>query len=179
MIAENDAALGRIVEAISRSTYWKTSAIFVLEDDAQNGPDHVDTHRSVALVASPYARRGVVDSTLYTTTGVLRTIELILGLEPMTQFDAAATPMYGAFRMTPSLAPYKARSAQIPVDEMNRPDAPGAAASARMNFREADLTPELDVNEILWQSVHGAASRMPPPVLWQFPHLPTPIKAIR
>ncbi len=85
MVADNDAALGRIVEAISRSRYWKESAIFVLEDDAQNGPDHVDAHRSVLLVASPFVKRGIVDSTLYTTSSVLRTIELILGLPPMSQ----------------------------------------------------------------------------------------------
>ncbi len=85
MIADNDLALGRIIEAVSKSRAWKTSAVFVLEDDAQNGPDHVDAHRSPAFVASPFARRGVVDSTLYTTSGVLRTMELILGLPPMSQ----------------------------------------------------------------------------------------------
>ena len=97
MVADNDLALGRIVEAISHSRFWKESAIFVLEDDAQNGPDHVDAHRSVLLVASPFTRRGAVDHTLYTTSGVLRTIELILGLPPMSQYDAAATPLYNAF----------------------------------------------------------------------------------
>jgi len=164
MIAENDLALGRIVEAISHSVYWKNSAIFVLEDDAQNGPDHVDAHRSAAFVASPYARRGVVDSTLYTTTGVLRTMELILGAPPMTQYDAAATPMYAAFQMAPVQTPYRARPARIRLDEMNRPNAPGAAQSAAMNFSEADLTSEDGLNEILWQSVHGAGSHVPPPV---------------
>src|SRR5207245_2280646 len=94
MIAENDQALGRLVEAISASRYWKDSAIFVVEDDAQNGPDHVDAHRSVALVASPWARRRAVDSTLLTTCGMLRTIELVLGIPPMSQCDASATPMY-------------------------------------------------------------------------------------
>ncbi len=97
MVAENDLALGRLVEAISKSRFWPESAILVLEDDAQNGPDHVDAHRSVLLVASPWAKRGAVDSTLYTTSGVLRTIELILGLPPMSQYDAAATPMFAAF----------------------------------------------------------------------------------
>ena len=95
MVAENDLALGRLVEAISKSRFWAESAIFVLEDDAQNGPDHVDAHRSVLLVASAWARRGAVDSTLYTTSGVLRTIELLLGLPPMSQYDAAATPSSG------------------------------------------------------------------------------------
>ena len=98
MVAENDLALGRLVEAISRSRFWNESAIFVLEDDAQNGPDHVDAHRSPAFVISPFTKRGAVDSTLYTTSGMLRTMELILGLPPMSQYDAAAAPMYNAFQ---------------------------------------------------------------------------------
>ena len=106
MIAENDNALGRLVEAITHSAYWKESAIFVLEDDAQNGPDHVDAHRSPALVISPFTKRRVVDSTLYTTSSVLRTMELILGLEPMSQYDAAAPPMYSAFQPMPDAAPF-------------------------------------------------------------------------
>jgi YVTN family beta-propeller protein len=164
MIAENDQALGRIVEAISKSVYWKDSAIFVVEDDAQNGPDHVDAHRSVAFVASPFVRRGIVDSTLYTTSGTLRTIELILGLPPMSQYDAAAAPMYGSFQRAAALAPFARRDARVRLDEMNRAGAPGAAESAAMNFVEADLTPELALNEILWRSVRGAHSVMPPPV---------------
>jgi hypothetical protein len=164
MVADNDFALGRIVEAISQSAYWKDSAIFVLEDDAQNGPDHVDAHRSVALVISPFARRGAVDSTLYTTSGMLRTMELVLGLPPMSQYDAAATPMYGAFVSSPTLTPFAKRAARVRLDEMNRAGAPGAEASARMNFEEADMTPEIELNEILWQSVHGASAIMPPPV---------------
>jgi hypothetical protein len=96
-VAENDLALGRLVEAISKSRFWPESAIFVLEDDAQNGPDHVDAHRSVLLVASPWAKRGHVDSTLYSTSSVLRTMELVLGLPPMSQYDAAAAPAFAAF----------------------------------------------------------------------------------
>src|SRR5215210_5667464 len=164
MIAENDQALGRVVEAISKSRFWKESAIFVVEDDAQNGPDHVDAHRSVVLVASPYARRGAVDSTLYTTAGVLRTIELILGLPPMSQLDAAAAPMYRAFQAKPDLTPFTLRPARVPLDEMNGPKAPGAAASLAMNLEEADLAPDLELNKILWKSVRGADSAMPPPV---------------
>ncbi len=164
MIAENDVALGRLVDAISHSIYWNDSAIFVLEDDAQNGPDHVDAHRSPAFAISPYSRRGVVDSTLYTTSGMLRTMELILGAEPMTQYDAAATPMYNAFQTSAVLTPFVKRDARVSLTEMNRPGAPGSAASARMNFAEADMTPELELNEILWMSVHGPNSIMPPPV---------------
>ncbi len=164
MIAENDLALGRIVEAISASRYWKDSAIFVLEDDAQNGPDHVDAHRSVALVASPYARRHAVDSKLSTTCGMLRTIELILGLPPMSQCDAAAAPMYGAFRSKPDRTPYRRREARVPVDEMNDPAAPQAAASLLLNLDEADRVPDIAGNEILWRAVRGEDCPMPPPV---------------
>jgi DNA-binding beta-propeller fold protein YncE len=163
MVADNDVALGRIVEAVSHSRYWKDSAIFVLEDDAQNGPDHIDAHRSVLLCISPFSRRRTVDSTLYTTSGVLRTIELILGLPPMSQYDAAATPMYNAFQATPDAAPFTHLPARVPLDERNDWSSPGASASLRMNLREADLAPELALNEILWQSVHGAGAVMPPP----------------
>jgi hypothetical protein len=163
-IAENDTALGRVVEAISHSRIWKESAIFVLEDDAQNGPDHVDAHRSVAFVASPYARRGAVDSTLYTTSGMLRTIELILGLPPMSQYDAAAAPMYGAFQSAPVLTAYAHRPARVRLDERNDASAPGAAASMAMDWSEPDRIPDLELNEIVWKSVRGAQATMPPPV---------------
>ena len=164
MVAENDRALGRFVEAISHSRYWNESAIFVIEDDAQNGPDHVDSHRSVALVVSPFTRRQAVDSTLYTTSSMLRTMELILGLPPMSQYDAAATPMYNAFQPTPDAKAFAALPARVAVDEKNGADAWGAAASAAMNFIEADMTPEYELNEIIWKSVRGYASQMPPPV---------------
>ena len=164
MIADNDLALGRIVDVLTHSATWKDAALFVLEDDAQNGPDHVDVHRSPAFVLSPYVRRGVVDSTMYTTSGMLRTIELILGLPPMSQYDAAATPMYGAFQSSPVLRPFTHLEARTRLDEMNRPAAAGSAESARMNFDEADRTPEIALNEILWRSIHGPNAVMPPPV---------------
>jgi DNA-binding beta-propeller fold protein YncE len=170
MIAENDVALGRIFDAISHSKYWAQSAIFVLEDDAQNGPDHVDAHRSVTLVASPYLKRTFVDSTLYTTCSVLRTMELILGLPPMSQYDAAAAPMYAAFQEKPDLTPFAARKARVPTDERNDWSSPGAQASLRMDFDEADETPEIELNEILWQSVRGTGAKMPPPRRTGFIH---------
>ncbi len=163
MVAENDLALGRVVEAISQSRFWKESAIFILEDDAQNGPDHVDAHRSPAFVVSPFTKRAAVDSTLYTTSGMLRTMELILGLPPMSQYDAAATPMYHAFQGTPVLTPFKLRPARVDIREKNAANAWGAEASARMYLAEADLAPELELNEIVWRSVRGANSPMPPP----------------
>jgi len=164
MIAENDQALGSVVEAISKSSAWRDSAIFVLEDDAQNGPDHVDAHRSVAFVISPFARRGALDSSLYTTSGMLRTMELILGLPPMSQYDAAATPMYNAFQPSPTLAPFTRREARVSLEERNEEGAPGSTESATMDFEEADRMPEGLLNEILWKSVRGEASKMPPPV---------------
>jgi YVTN family beta-propeller protein len=163
-VAENDVALGRLVEAVSKSRFWPESAIFVLEDDAQNGPDHVDAHRSVLLVASPWARHGAVDSTLYTTSGVLRTMELVLGLPPMSQYDAAATPLYAAFAAKPDVSAFEPRPARVPLDERNAEDAPGAQASLRMRLDEADLAPERELNEVIWKSVRGRQSVMPPPV---------------
>jgi len=163
MVAENDLALGRLVEAITHSRYWKESAMFVLEDDAQNGPDHVDAHRSVLLAISPFIRRGVVDSTLYSTSAVLRTMELILGIQPMSQYDAAATPMYNAFTTTPSVTPFTHLAARVSLDDKNDWSSPGAAASLRMNLREADMAPDLELNQVIWQSIHGAGSVMPPP----------------
>ena len=109
---DNDLALGQLVEAVSHSKFWPQTAIFVVEDDAQNGPDHVDAHRTTAFVISPYTKRGAVDSTMYSTSSMLRTMELILGLKPMSQFDAAATPMFNSFQATPDLRPYQAAAGQ-------------------------------------------------------------------
>ena len=119
MMAEHDYALGRLVEAVSRSRFWPRTAIFVLEDDSQDGADHVDSHRSPLLIASSYARRGAVDHTHYSTTSVLRTIELILGLRPMTQFDAAATPLWRAFQPDADPRPFEASKPKIPLDQRN------------------------------------------------------------
>ncbi len=163
MIADNDLALGRVVEAISNSAYWKDSAIFVVEDDAQSGPDHVDSHRSVALVASPFARRAFVDHSFYSTSGMLRSMELILGLPPMSTYDAAATPMFNAFQSTPDLSVYRRLTPNVALDEKNPASAIGAMASQAMNFSDADLTPEEGLNEIIWHSIMGPDVPMPPP----------------
>jgi YVTN family beta-propeller protein len=163
-VADNDLALGRLVEAVSNSKYWATTAIFVLEDDAQNGPDHVDAHRSIAFVASPYAKRGFVDSTMYTTSGMLRTMELILGIPPMSQYDAAATPMFNSFANKADLTPFKHRPAKYDLTERNPVDAPGAQQSASWDFSKEDTLPDIEFNEVIWMSVRGANSRMPAPV---------------
>jgi hypothetical protein len=161
MVADNDLALGRIVEAISKSRIWKESAIFVVEDDAQNGPDHVDAHRSIVLAISPFSRRRELDSTLYTTSGVLRTMELILGLPPMSQYDASATPMYNAFQATPVLTPFTHLEARVNLDEKNDERAFGAGASKGFNLAEADRVPDAVMNEILWRSIRGANVPLP------------------
>jgi hypothetical protein len=163
-VASNDVAVGMIVERVSRSKYWKETAIFIIQDDAQDGSDHVDARRTVGLVISPYVKRGVVDSTHYTTSSMLRTMELILGLSPMSQFDAAAMPMYNAFTDTPDFAPYTKLDAEWDLNEMNKPNAPGAAASLQMDFTEYDLIPMRALNEVIWKSVHGENAEMPAPV---------------
>jgi YVTN family beta-propeller protein len=164
MVAENDLSIGRLVETISKSRVWPESAIFIVEDDAQNGPDHVDAHRSIAIIISPFSRRRAVDNTMYTTSGILRTMELILGVPPMSQFDAAATPAYNAFQAAPVLTPFAHLPPRIALDEVNDQRAWGAEASMRMNLADADLAPERELNEILWRSVKGPNSAMPPAV---------------
>jgi YVTN family beta-propeller protein len=163
MMADNDLALGRMVGAIAASSIWKESVVFIVQDDSQNGPDHIDAHRTVALIASPYAKRGYVDHTMYDTVSLLRTIELILGLPPMSQYDAAAVPMFDAFTDKADLAPYKTVASTYPLDEINGADAYGAELSMRMNFAEMDAAPELLLNEIIWKSIRGADSEMPRP----------------
>ena len=163
-VADNDLALGQLVEAVSHSKFWADTAIFVLEDDAQSGPDHVDAHRIPAFVISPYVRRHAVDSSLYSTTSMLRTIELILGLAPMSQYDAAALPLDAAFQGTPDLTPFTALPARVDLQAKNPAKAWGAKQSAKMDFREADRADDLALNEIVWRSVKGADHPMPAPV---------------
>ncbi|HYZ87245.1 MAG TPA: alkaline phosphatase family protein [Bryobacteraceae bacterium] len=163
-VANNDHAVGMLVERVSNSKYWPETAIFVIEDDAQDGPDHVDARRTIALVVSPYTKRKVVDSTLYTTSSMLRTMELLLGLPPMTQYDAAATPMYAAFETKADLTPYKALAPQVDVNAKNTALAWGAKESMEMDLDEYDEAPMFALNEIIWKSVKGAESEMPAPI---------------
>jgi DNA-binding beta-propeller fold protein YncE len=163
-VADNDLALGRVVEGVSRSKFWKETAIFVVEDDAQNGSDHVDAHRTVALVISPYARRGHVDSGLYSTTSMLRTMELILGLKPMSQFDAAARPMYGSFQARADDRPYAHVVPDVDLTEKNRRTAWGADISEKFDLTREDAADDLLLNDVVWRSVRGPDSPMPPPV---------------
>jgi YVTN family beta-propeller protein len=162
-VADNDLALGRLVEHISHSPIWPQTAIFVLEDDAQGGPDHIDAHRSTALVISPYVQPHSVDHTPYTTTGMLRTIELILGLPPMSQYDAAATPMYNSFQKGRTIAAYNARAAQVDLNERNRRENADADRDASFDFTIADRSPAKLLNEAIWKAVKGRNSVMPAP----------------
>jgi YVTN family beta-propeller protein len=163
-LGQNDYALGLLVERISKSKFWKESAIFVVEDDAQNGPDHVDAHRTVALVISPYTKRHFVDHTMYSSSSMLKTIELILGLPPMTQYDAGATPMCNSFTSSKDLEPYKALPPNIDIEEKNVASAYGSKRSGELNLAEEDAVPEVEFNEIIWKAIRGANSEMPAPV---------------
>ncbi|MBI4661067.1 MAG: beta-propeller fold lactonase family protein [Verrucomicrobia bacterium] len=162
-LADNDLALGRVVEAITRSKFWPQTAIFVVEDDAQNGPDHVDAHRTIAYVISPFVKRGSVDSTMYSTASMLRTIELILGLKPMSQFDAAAMPMFRCFQSKSDSRAYKAVPITVDVNEKNVKTAWGGKFSEQMDFTQEDVADDLLLNEVVWRSVRGPDSPMPAP----------------
>jgi YVTN family beta-propeller protein len=161
-VADNDLALGQIVEAVSNSKFWKETAIFVIEDDPQAGLDHIDGRRTVALCISPYTKRGAVVNTQYNQNSILRTIELILGLPPMSQFDMIANPMTDCFTNKPDFRPYKALPNQIPLDEMN-PKLSAlsgkkkfwAQKSMEMSLDELDMANEDTLNLILWYSVKG------------------------
>jgi YVTN family beta-propeller protein len=168
-VADNDLALGRIVEALSHSPFWREMAVFAIEDDPQDGFDHVSGYRTTAYVASPYARRGRVVSTQYNTTSLVRTLEQILGLPPMNQIDASAVPLWDAFTDTPDLAPFDAVPANVPLDQMNPPARAladpvareDALASARMDFRQVDRAPEDALNRILWRAMRGTHEPYP------------------
>jgi len=163
-VASNDLALGRIVEAVSKSKLWPETAIFVIEDDAQDGPDHVDSHRTVALVISPYVKRGALDSTQYGTVSMLRTMELILGLPPLSQYDAAATPMFRSFTSKPDTMAYTHESARIDLNAKNTKLAYGADRSSKMDFSEYDRIDAFELNEILWHAIKGKDAPVPPSV---------------
>ena len=163
-VADNDLAVGMFIEYLSKSSIWKETAIFIVEDDAQNGPDHVDAHRTTAYVAGGFVKRGYVDHTMYSTSSMLRTIELILGLQPMSQFDAAATPMWRSFTATPTLTPFKARPSNIDLDARN-PNNRSALAlkSLSFDFTKEDAAPDLEFSEVIWKAVKGEHSVMPAP----------------
>ncbi len=161
MVADNDLALGRIVDAISHSKEWAKTAIFVIEDDAQAGPDHIDGHRSVYMVVSPWTRRGFVDSTFYTTVTMLRTIEKMLGLDPMTRMDASTPPMLRCFADKPDNRPFSHVPNRIRLDDMNVPASALAPServwyerSAKLDWSGIDRADFNELNQILWHHLH-------------------------
>jgi len=162
-VADNDQAVGRFIEHLSKSPVWKECAIFILEDDAQNGPDHVDAHRSPAYLISPYIKRNYVDHTMYSTSGLLRTIELILGLPPMSQYDAAAMPLFRSFTAKPNFTPYTAIAANVNINERNTAMNKLAKESAKLNLAMEDAAPDIPFNEIIWKAIKGENSVMPSP----------------
>ncbi|MBT2700750.1 bifunctional YncE family protein/alkaline phosphatase family protein [Bacillus sp. ISL-40] len=155
MVAQNDYALGQLVDMVSNSSYWKDTAIFVTEDDAQNGWDSVDAHRTTSLVISPYTQTGRVDSTMYDTTSMLRTMEMILGMKPMTQFDASAVPMVNSFTQKPNFSPFKVEEPTYPLDRKNGETAPMAQESKKLDFSGVDHADSEKLNKILWKATKG------------------------
>jgi YVTN family beta-propeller protein len=169
MVADNDLALGLVVEGLTKSKFWNKMAIFVVEDDAQNGVDHVDGHRTVALAVSPYTRRGAVDSTFYSHPSILKSIELILGLKPLSLFDLIANDMRASFQEAPDLTPYAAEVPRQSLEEVNPPLKAlrgqallDARASLRMDFSKPDAAPTEQLNRILWRQVRGPGRAYPP-----------------
>jgi len=162
--ADNDLAVGLFVEYLSQSKIWNESVIIIVEDDAQNGPDHVDAHRSTTYVAGGFVKKGFVDHTMYSTSSVLRTIELILGLPPMSQYDAAAEPMWRCFNATASHPPFKASPNLVDLNLKNVAVSKFSKLSEQFDFKKEDRIPDVQFNAVLWGAVHGENSPCPVPV---------------
>ena len=162
-VADNDWAIGLFVEHLSKSPIWEQSVVFIVEDDAQNGPDHVDAHRTTAYVAGGYVKRGFIDHTPYSTSSMVRTIELILGMKPMSQYDAAATPMWRSFSKTPNTQPFQSLPARVDITEVNKKDGPLARKSKTFDFSKEDRVNDFEFSEVIWKGVRGENSVMPAP----------------
>ncbi len=162
-VADNDLAVGMFVEYLSKSAIWKETAIFIVEDDAQNGPDHVDAHRTTAYVAGGFVKRKMVNHNMYSTSSMLRTIELILGLPPMSQYDAAAESMWKCFSATPDLTPFQSVPALVDLEEKNVKNTASARLSETFDFSQEDRIPDLVFSEVIWKAVKGEQSNMPAP----------------
>lgn len=162
-VADNDLAVGRFIEHLSKSAIWKESAVFILEDDAQNGSDHVDAHRSIAFVAGGFVKRNYVDHTMYTTSAMLRTMELILGLKPMSQYDAGATPMWRCFTKKATTTPFKSVEANIDINAKNVAVNSNSRKSQLLDFSKPDMINDKLFSEIIWKTLRGEKSVMPTP----------------
>lgn len=163
-VADNDLAVGLFVDYLSRSPIWDDCAIFIVEDDAQNGPDHVDAHRSTVYLAGGRVKQGFVDHTMYSTTSLLRTIELLLGLPPMSQYDAAAPPVWRCFADQPGHPPFAARPCRVDLDAKNTATSRWSDLSGTFNFAQEDRCPDALFNEVIWKAVRGLESECPAPV---------------
>jgi len=166
-VADNDLAVGMFIDYLSKSPIWKQSVVFILEDDAQNGADHIDAHRSTAYVAGGFVKRGYVDHTKYSTSGMLRTMGLILGMPPMSQYDAGAEPMWRCFADTASAEGFDHVSAQVNLDEVNSATNPRATSylmrmSEKLDLSREDRANEKLMNVLLWKYVKGERSKLPP-----------------
>lgn len=162
-VADNDLAVGLFVEHLSKSRIWNETAIFIVEDDAQNGPDHVDAHRTTAYVAGGLVKRRFVDHTMYSTSSMLRTIELILGLPPMSQYDAAAEPMWRCFTATPDSSFFVAVVPNVDLNDVNEKNTASARISETLDFSKEDQIPDMVFSEVIWKAVKGEESKMPAP----------------
>ncbi|MEO5683456.1 MAG: bifunctional YncE family protein/alkaline phosphatase family protein [Chitinophagaceae bacterium] len=162
-VADNDLAVGMFIEHLSKSAIWKQSAVFVIEDDAQNGADHVDAHRSTAYLAGGFVKRSFVDHSMYSTSSMLRTIELILGMPPMSQYDAAATPMWNCFTPAANLAPFVALPSNIDLMEKNIAMNEWQLRSEKFDLTKEDAVPDLEFNRVLWHGLKGSNIPFPAP----------------
>jgi DNA-binding beta-propeller fold protein YncE len=162
--ADNDLAVGLFIEYLSHSPIWNESLVIIVEDDAQNGPDHVDAHRSTAYIAGGFVKQGLVDHTMYSTSSALRTIELILGLPPMSQYDAAAEPLWRCFNKTANHPPFKSLPNQIDLNLKNTTENTFSRLSDTFNFEQEDRIPDARFNEVIWAAIHGLNSSCPAPV---------------
>jgi hypothetical protein len=163
-VADNDLAVGLFVEYLSHTPIWKESVVFILEDDAQNGPDHVDAHRSTAYVAGGFVKQSYVDHNMYSTTSMLHTIELILGLPPMSQYDASAPPMYDCFDTSPDHLPFTVRPINVDLNERNTEVSAYSELSEKFDFSKEDSAPDISFSEVIWKAVKGLDSPCPSPV---------------
>ncbi|MEO6404986.1 MAG: bifunctional YncE family protein/alkaline phosphatase family protein [Ferruginibacter sp.] len=162
-VADNDLGVGMFIEMLSLSPVWKESVVFIVEDDAQDGPDHVDAHRSTAYIAGPYVKRGFIDHSSYTTSGLLRTIELILGIPPMSQYDAAAVPLWKCFTPTPDFATFTAMPAKVDLTQKTIVKNELTEQSELFDFTKEDRVPDRIFSEVLWRAVKGLNTVMPVP----------------
>lgn len=162
-VADNDLAVGMFIEYLSKHPIWNQTAVFIIEDDAQDGPDHIDAHRTTAYVAGGLVKRNFIDHTMYSTSSILKTIELILGIPPMSQYDAAATPLWRCFQSTPNNFVFNAKPAKYDINEKNTVKSAWQQKSETFNFAKEDAIPDRVFTEVIWKAVKGLDAIVPAP----------------